>query len=47
MIRDYVDEIVTVSEDDIAKSYPINGKKRKVVAEGAGATPVAALCRKN
>lgn len=43
MIRDYVDEIVTVSEDDIARAILFLMEKGKVVAEGAGATPVAAL----
>ena len=43
MIRDYVDEIVTVSEDDIARAILFLMEKSKVVAEGAGATPVAAL----
>lgn len=43
MIRDYVDEIVTVSEDDITKAILFLMEKSKVVAEGAGATPVAAL----
>ncbi|MBS5036958.1 MAG: threonine ammonia-lyase [Fusobacterium sp.] len=43
MIREYVDEIVTVSEDDIARAILFLMEKGKVVAEGAGATPVAAL----
>lgn len=43
MIKDYVDEIVTVSEDDIARAILFLMEKSKVVAEGAGATPVAAL----
>ena len=43
MIRAYVDEIVTVSEDDIARAILFLMEKGKVVAEGAGATPVAAL----
>ena len=43
MIKDYVDEIVTVSEDDIARAILFLMEKGKVVAEGAGATPVAAL----
>ena len=43
LIRKYVDEIVTVSEDDIAKSILFLLEKSKVSAEGAGATPVAAI----
>ncbi len=43
MIKEYVDEIVTVSEDDIARAILFLMEKGKVVAEGAGATPVAAL----
>ena len=43
MIKEYVDEIVTVSEDDIARAILFLMEKGKVVAEGAGASPVAAL----
>lgn len=43
MIRENVDEIVTVSEDEIAKAILFLMEKSKVVAEGAGATPIAAL----
>ena len=39
----YVDEIVTVDEDEIAAAILTLLEKCKVVAEGAGAVPVAAL----
>lgn len=38
----YVDEIVTVSEDEIASAILALMEGQKTVAEGAGATPVAA-----
>ncbi len=38
----YVDEIVTVSEDEIASAILALMESQKTVAEGAGATPVAA-----
>lgn len=43
VIRECVDEIVTVTEDEIAKAILFLMEKSKVVAEGAGATTVAAL----
>ena len=39
----YVDEIVTVSEDEIAAAILFLLESQKTVAEGAGATPVAAV----
>lgn len=42
-IRKYVDEIVTVSEDEIAKACFTLMERSKLVAEGAGAVPMAAL----
>ena len=42
MIQKYVDDIVTVSEDEIAAAILTLMEKQKLVAEGAGATPVAA-----
>jgi len=39
----YVDEIVTVSEDEIASAILFLLESQKTVAEGAGATPVAAV----
>lgn len=42
-IRQYVDEIVTVSEDEIAAAIFALMERSKLVAEGAGAIPLAAL----
>ena len=42
LIRKYVDDIVTVSEDAIAAAILALMENQKLVAEGAGATPVAA-----
>lgn len=42
LIRKYVDDIVTVSEDEIAAAILALMENQKLVAEGAGATPVAA-----
>ncbi len=42
MIQQYVDGIVTVSEDEIAAAILALMEKQKVVAEGAGAVSVAA-----
>ena len=42
MVSQYVDEIVTVSEDEIAAAILALLEVQKTVAEGAGATPVAA-----
>lgn len=39
----YVDEIVTVSDDEIASAILALMEEQKTVAEGAGATPVAAV----
>ena len=39
----YVDEIVTVDDDEIASAILTLLEKCKIVAEGAGATPVAAV----
>jgi len=43
LVREYVDEIVTVTEDEIATAILSLMEKQKLVAEGAGATAVAAL----
>ena len=40
--REFVDEVVTVSEDEIAAAILVLLEKMKMVAEGAGATSVAA-----
>ena len=42
IIKQYVDDIVTVSEDEIAAAILALMENQKLVAEGAGATPVAA-----
>lgn len=42
IVKDYVDEIVTVSEDEIAAAIVALLEGPKTVAEGAGATSVAA-----
>lgn len=42
LISKYVDDIVTVSEDEIATAILTLIEKQKLIAEGAGATPVAA-----
>ncbi len=41
--RKYADGIVTVSEDEIAGAILALAEKQKLVSEGAGATPVAAV----
>ena len=43
IVQECVDEIVTVTEDEIAKAILFLMEKSKVVAEGAGATTVAAI----
>ncbi|MCJ8501643.1 threonine ammonia-lyase [Desulfatitalea alkaliphila] len=43
MIRKTVDELVTVQEADIAASMQILLDRKKLLAEGAGAAPLAAL----
>ena len=43
MCREYVDEIVTVDDDDIAKAILYLIERSKIVSEGAGAAPIAAL----
>lgn len=42
MVSQYVDDVVTVSEDEIAAAILALMENQKLVAEGAGATPVAA-----
>ena len=42
MVQKYVDEVVTVTEDEICAAILALLEKSKTVAEGAGATPVAA-----
>ena len=43
IVSKYVDEVVTVDEDEIAAAILTLLEKCKIVAEGAGAVPVAAL----
>lgn len=43
IVKNYVDKIISVSEDEIAKSILFLLEKSKVVAEGAGATSLAGL----
>ncbi|TGE33753.1 threonine ammonia-lyase [Desulfosporosinus sp. Sb-LF] len=43
LVKKYVDEIVTVDEDEIASAMLLFLESAKVVAEGAGAAPVAAI----
>ena len=43
LARQYVDELFTVTEDEIATAILTLMEKQKLVAEGAGAVPVAAV----
>jgi threonine dehydratase len=43
LIRKYVDHVVTVNEDEIARALVFLLERHKTVAEGAGAVPTAAL----
>ncbi len=43
LIQKGVDEIVTVEEDEIASAILMLMERKRIVAEGAGATPLAAL----
>jgi threonine dehydratase len=43
IIQELVDEVVTVSEDEIAAAVLLLLEKSKIVVEGAGAVPLAAL----
>ena len=43
LIREYVDEVVTVSDDEIATAVLSLMEKEKLISEGAGATSVAAV----
>ncbi len=46
MVQQYVDEIVTVDEDEIASSILVLLEREKTLAEGAGATALAALLQR-
>ncbi len=43
LVRQYVDEIVTVDEEEIANAILLLLEKEKTLAEGAGAVPLAAV----
>lgn len=43
IIRKYVDTVVTVDEDEIARAFVFLLERHKTVAEGAGAVPTAAI----
>ncbi|WP_422444786.1 threonine ammonia-lyase [Thermoanaerobacterium sp. DL9XJH110] len=43
IIQKYVDDIITVDEDEIANAILLLLERAKVIAEGAGAAPVAAI----
>jgi len=43
MVQKYVDDVVTVEENEIANAILLLLEMEKIVAEGAGAVPVAAL----
>jgi threonine dehydratase len=43
IIQRYVDDIVSVDEEEIAESVHILLERQKILVEGAGATPLAAL----
>jgi threonine dehydratase len=46
VVAQYVDEIVTVEEDEIASAILVLLEREKTLAEGAGATALAALIQK-
>ena len=46
IVEKYVDEFVIVSEDDIAESIALLAERAKIISEGAGAAPFAALLKK-
>jgi len=43
IVQQYVDDIVTVDEDEIASAILLLLERAKVVSEGAGAASVAAI----
>ena len=43
MVKHYVDDIVTVDEDEIANAILLLLEREKTLVEGAGAAPIAAL----
>ncbi|BEP29633.1 threonine ammonia-lyase [Helicovermis profundi] len=47
IIRDYVDEIITVSDREIMEAFLLLMEKHKIVSENAGSLPFAALKKLN
>lgn len=47
MVRDLVDELVLVTEDEIALAMAESVIEERMILEGAGATPIAALLNKD
>ncbi len=45
LVKQYVDEVVTVEEDEIANAVLLLLEIEKIVVEGAGATPLAAILK--
>ena len=45
IIRRFVDDVVTVEEDEIATAILMLMERKRIVAEGAGAVPLAALLK--
>jgi threonine dehydratase len=43
IIYKYVDDVVVVTEDDVALAVALLAERSKLVVEGAGATPIAAI----
>jgi threonine dehydratase len=46
LVKQYVDEIVTVDEEEIAKAIMVLLEREKMLAEGAGAAALASLLQK-
>src|SRR5439155_24525019 len=46
MVQRYVDEVVTVDEEEIANAILLLLEREKTVAEGAGAAPLAAVVQR-
>jgi threonine dehydratase len=46
IIYDMVDEVVVVTEDEVASSVALMAERAKIISEGAGATPLAAILNK-
>jgi threonine dehydratase len=46
IIHQFVDDVVVVTEDEVAMSIALLAERGKIIAEGAGATPLAAVLAK-